>query len=70
MPQKPLRTPTQVKADFKAKGVAVADWAKEHGFEPIAVYQVLNGFTKATRGTAHKIAVALGMKADPDKTAA
>lgn len=52
---------------FEAHGVSVTDWAAAHGFEREAVYDVLNGRTKGRRGAAHRIAVALGIKAAPDE---
>ena len=60
------KTPDQVKSDFKAKGLSIGDWAKKKGYRAAAVYQVLNGFTKANRGNAHQIAVDLGIKANPN----
>ena len=60
--QKP-KTVEQVKAQFRAKGLTVNQWAKDHGFPPTAVYQVLNGFSKGNYGQSHVIAVALGLKA-------
>ncbi|HCL4240814.1 DNA-binding protein [Pseudomonas sp. B111] len=59
--QKP-KTAEQVKAQFKAKGLTVTQWAKDHGFPPTAVSQVLNGFSKGNYGQSHDIAVALGIK--------
>lgn len=67
---KTQRTAAQIKAAFRSQGVTVASWATERGYRPHAVYQVLNGFTKATHGVAHKIAVDLGMKPSPDQHAA
>lgn len=50
---------------FEEHGVSVADWAAANGFSPNHVYAVLNGRTRGRRGTAHRIAVALGIKATP-----
>jgi gp16 family phage-associated protein len=55
----------QVKARFLAEGISISEWAKARGFKRFLVYRVLNGSCKATRGEAHKIAVALGLKAEP-----
>lgn len=63
-------TPAQAKANFKAKGIKVSDWATEHGYHAHAVYQVLNGLVRANHGTAHEIAVKLGIKPSPDQNAA
>lgn len=57
-----LKTPAQARAEFDRKGVAVAQWAQEHGFSRSLVYGVLNGTKKCFRGDSHKIAVLLGMK--------
>lgn len=60
-----LKTPEQVKADFHARGMTITDWARSHNFPPREVILVLNGYYECRRGRAHKIAVALGIKADP-----
>jgi gp16 family phage-associated protein len=54
-----------VKAQLKAEGVTIADWAKARGFNVLTVYRVLAGKGKWTRGESHRIAVALGMKDMP-----
>ncbi|WP_377158703.1 DNA-binding protein [Roseateles sp. UC29_93] len=54
-----------VRSEFTARGESIADWSKRQGFRPYAVYQVLSGRTLATRGEAHRIAVALGLKPEP-----
>ena len=56
------QTPEQVKKRLRQQGKTTAAWAQENGFEPWLVYRVLNGFTKATRGKGHDIAVKLGLK--------
>jgi len=53
----------RVRAGFVQRGESIADWARQHGFPPNAVYQVLSGYTCGMRGTAHRIAIALGVKA-------
>jgi gp16 family phage-associated protein len=52
----------QVRAEFFERGESVAEWSRRHGFRANAVYQVLSGHTAASRGNAHQIAVALGLK--------
>jgi gp16 family phage-associated protein len=37
-------------------------WARENGFDPATVSQVLNGRNSAARGVGHRIAVKLGIK--------
>lgn len=49
-------------ADFRANGVAITDWAHQHGFSTPLVYAVLRGERKCLRGQSLKIARALGMK--------
>jgi len=61
---------TAKKAEFKANGIPVSDWATAHGFRPSDVYRVLNGMSRCSRGKMHDIAVKLGIKADPDQPAA
>ncbi|MGD9924332.1 MAG: DNA-binding protein [Variibacter sp.] len=56
---------SQVKARFGAEGVSIAAWARAQGFNTLTVYRVLAGRVKGTRGEAHKIAVALGLKKEP-----
>jgi gp16 family phage-associated protein len=57
----------QVKARFRAYGVTLADWSRERGFNVMMVYRVLSGKVKGTRGEAHRIAIALGLKPAPYK---
>ena len=58
-----LRTADDVRKDFDAKGIAIADWARENGFEdPTVVYQLLGGHKKGRRGESHRAAVLLGLK--------
>lgn len=57
-----MRTAEEVKLEFKLKGQAISDWAKEHGFSRFLVYRVLKGESTPFRGDSHKIAVKLGLK--------
>lgn len=56
----------RARAGFFQRGESIAEWARKHGFRPNAVYQVLNGHALPSRGQAHQIAVALGVKPSPD----
>ena len=58
-----VKTPEQVKSEFEARGESFADWAREHGYDRLYVYRVLNGTIKAKRGIGHEIAVKLGLEA-------
>lgn len=57
-----MKTPEEVRAEFRAKGVTVTSWASQNGFKTGAVHQVLSGKFKCWYGNAHKIAVLLGIK--------
>lgn len=59
------KSPAEVKKQFTAEGVSISNWARTRGFSVVMVYRVLAGTTKGTRGEAHKIAVALGLKEEP-----
>lgn len=58
-----ILTGEQAKARIRARGITITQWAQQHGYSLNAVYRVLNGQLKANFGTAHEIAVQLGMKA-------
>lgn len=55
-------TADKVKAQLRAQGKTITEWAAEHDYPRWAVYRVLNGQEKAHYGRAHEIAVKLGMK--------
>ena len=57
-----MKTPEQVKQEFRAKGCTFAQFARENNVHVNEVYKVLNGQYKAHYGQAHEIAVALGLK--------
>ena len=57
-----MKTAADVKQDFIRRGVTIANWAKEHGYNLRTVYSVLDGSLKGHYGIAHKIAVELGLK--------
>jgi gp16 family phage-associated protein len=61
-------TPDQVKEKFRQSGQTITEWATARGYKRREVYKVLNGQSKAHYGTAHEIAVALGLKAQADST--
>ena len=56
----------EVRCQLKARGVSIAEWAREHGFSRVQVYAVLSGRTKGLRGVSHEIAAALNLKSEPD----
>lgn len=47
-----------------ARGITVAEWAREHGFGAELTRMVLSGKRKCLRGQSHQIAVALGIKSE------
>jgi len=55
-----------VKARFWVEGVCIAEWARAHSFNPRTVYRVLSGELEGRRGETHRIAVALGLKEEPE----
>lgn len=69
MEQKNTMTTDRIKKKFRDEGITVTSWAEKNGFRRHAVYQVLNGFTKASYGNSHDIAVALGLKPNPQNAA-
>jgi len=54
----------RARAAFAASGTSVSDWARERRFSPKLVAMVLRGDRPCLRGESHRIAVALGLKAD------
>lgn len=62
----PLNTSLDdAKAQLKASGTSIRQWASKHGFSEHLVHAVLGGKNKATRGESFRIAVELGIKARP-----
>lgn len=55
-------TPDELKKKFKQQGTTFSEWARQHGYTPQEVIRVVNGFSKASYGKGHEIAVKLGMK--------
>ncbi len=57
-----LRTPEEIRQEFAMRGIAISSWAREMGFSPGLVHQVLAGRLRCVRGQAHQVAVILGLK--------
>jgi gp16 family phage-associated protein len=57
----------QVREQFEAEGLSIKAWAEERGYSPRTVYAVLQGSLRCKRGVSHRIAVDLGLKAQPSK---
>lgn len=64
------KSPEQVKAEFHACGITISGWARDRGYTPREVSLVLNGVIKGRYGKAHEIAVSLGIKPNPQQSAA
>lgn len=58
-----LRNADQARAELKAKGISITQWAIANRFSPNLVFEVLGGRKKCVRGQAHEIAIKLGLKA-------
>jgi len=66
-----MRTSQEVRSELQKRGLSVADWARQNGFTPELVHQVLNSNKIPVRGKSHQIAVKLGLKdgiIEPDFT--
>jgi gp16 family phage-associated protein len=59
------RQSSDVKAQFRARGMTIRSWAQTNGFSTPLVYAVLGGRVQGIRGQAHEVAVALGLKPLP-----
>lgn len=64
---RPISPPMIVRnlAWFRANGVTISHWSREHGFSYDVVKELLYGRNKGLRGESHKAAIALGLKPDP-----
>jgi gp16 family phage-associated protein len=56
-------------AALRAAGICMNHWARDLGLTRDAVVDALRGKDKGLRGTAHRAAVALGLKPGPDAVA-
>ncbi len=66
-----MRTSQEVRSELQKRGLSIADWARQNGFTPELVHQVLNSNRVPVRGKSHEIAVKLGLKdviIEPDFT--
>lgn len=60
--RKKLRTIDDVNAEFEARGISKADWAREHGIRPGVLYEIFSRRSACKRGETHRAAVLLGIK--------
>lgn len=56
------RSSNEVIADFRNRGISIADWSRKNKVSAALVYQVLKSSHIPARGQSHKIAVLLGLK--------
>lgn len=66
----PTTAPTrqEVLQQFRARGISVAQWSRDHGFAYPLVRRVLYSKGRILHGESHRIAVALGLKTAVDHT--
>ena len=60
------QTPETAAAWTKAHGVAVADLARLNGLPRLVLVDLLRGRLRGHRGQAHRAAIVLGLKPEPD----
>ncbi|KXZ66836.1 DNA-binding protein [Acinetobacter venetianus] len=60
-------TKEQVKKKLTSQGKTLKQFALDHNFEPSDVYRVMTGTRKGNYGKGHEIAVALGLKVNPNQ---
>lgn len=58
------------RSELRAKGINLRALCAEKGVSYQAARDLLRGRAKGYRGSAHKAAIALGLKPDPDQLAA
>lgn len=63
-----LRSPEEARRAFRVQGETVSGWAQRHGFRSHCVYGVLSGRIKGDWGEGHRVAVALGIKPQPEQS--
>ena len=60
---KSTKKPAEVQKEFRDAGISVSAWARANGFDRMTVVDVLRGHRAGHYGEAHRVAVALGLKA-------
>ena len=61
----------RVRRDFQMRCISISTWARENGYDPAYVHQILGGYSACSRGQAYEIAVKLGLiKPQPQQLAA
>jgi gp16 family phage-associated protein len=62
------QTPESVRRTFRAYGVCGSEWARSIGVPPQTLRDLLGGRALGNRGNAHRVAIALGLKPDPERS--
>ena len=62
-----LKTRAQIREDFASRGWSITGWARQHGYSPVLVSDIINDDErnpkrKCLRGESHNIAVDLKLK--------
>ena len=63
------QTLESARAYFLLHGINRSEWARQFGVDQQAISDLLSGQLKGTWGKAHKTAVVLGLKPNPDHKA-
>lgn len=69
-PEPRFHNPGECHAWFRAHGINVSQWCRERNINRQVVVDLLRGKRRGYRGEAHRAAVALGLKPDPEQLAA
>lgn len=64
------QTPATAQAWFLRNGVCKSRWARAHGFDRMTIADLLRGKREGKYGQAHRAAIALGLKPNPEAKAA
>ncbi|MDR1351466.1 MAG: DNA-binding protein [Zoogloeaceae bacterium] len=59
-------TPSEVRGKFNSRGETIRSWALRHHIDVGCAYRLLNGRSVGIRGKTHEVAVALGLKPNPE----
>jgi len=59
--------PSQAWAWFPANGISISEWCRYYNLNRYTVVDLLRGNLKGHRGGAHRAAILLGLKPDPDQ---
>lgn len=57
-----IKSIRQVREEFSASGISIAEWCRNNNVSPDLVYRILKNNRIPIRGESHKIAIKLGIK--------